>query len=137
MEAWNWASDPPTYDTVWEDGEIAKDENGKNKKVFVPWQTVKERYREHVNTSVAYGKIPNKSPRMATSIRNYADYGIMPGHFLTALFTNDLRGTFRHADGTNRELIPEWLTWTWWDAPGCFSFNSVDGMVEHCRKMID
>ena len=126
MEAWNWANDPPTYE---------EDENGN--KVLIPWKTVKERYQEHVNTSVAYGKIPNKSPRMATSIRNYADYGIMPGHFFTALFTNDLRGTFNRADETNRELIPEWLTWTHWDAPGCFAVKSVDGMVEHCRKMID
>ena len=26
MKSWDWANDPPTYDTVWEDGEIAKDE---------------------------------------------------------------------------------------------------------------
>jgi hypothetical protein len=124
MEAWNWANDPPEYE---------RDENGK--KVLIPWKTVRDRYREHVNTSVAYGKIPNQ--KMVTGIRNYADYGIMPGQFLIALITNDLRETFNRADQTNKPLIPEWLTWTWWDAPGIFSVNSKDKMVEHCRKMRD
>ena len=133
MKSWDWANDPPTYDTVWEDGEIAKDENGKDKKVFVPWQTVRERYQEHMRTSVAYGKIPNQ--KMVAGVRNYAEYGIMPGHFLTALFSNNLRGTFNHADETNRELIPEWLTWIHWDIPHNL-VTSLDGMREHCRKMV-
>jgi len=122
MKSWDWASDPPEYE---------KDENGN--KVLIPWETVRDRYWEHVNTSVAYGKIPNH--KMVTSIRNYADYGIMPGHFLTALISNDLRETFNRADETNRGLIREWLTWTHWDAPGCFSVKSVDDMLVHCRKM--
>jgi hypothetical protein len=122
MKSWDWASDPPEHET---------DENGNE--VLIPWETVRDRYREHVNTAVEYGKIPN--PKMVIGIRNYADYGIMPGHFLTALITNDLRGTFNRADETNRELIPEWLTWTWNYAPGIFAVNSVDEMVEHCRKM--
>jgi hypothetical protein len=120
MEAWNWENDPPEYD-----------EN----KVLVPLETVRDRYRKHVNTAVQYGKIPN--PRMVSGIRNYADYGIMPGHFLTALITNDLRGTFNRADRTNAALIPEWRTWTWTYAPSCFSVNSVAKMVEHCRRMTD
>ena len=133
MKSWDWANDPPTYDTVWEDGEIAKDENGKDKKVFVPWETVRERYQEHVRTSVAYGKIPNQ--KMVTGVRNYAEYGIMPGDFLLGLFSNDLRETFTRADPTNGKLIPEWLIWMHWDAPSSL-FGSKDKMVEHCRKMV-
>jgi hypothetical protein len=117
MKSWDWANDPPEYD---ED------------KVLIPWETVRDTYREHVRRSTAYGKIPN--PKSVTTVRNYVEYGIMPGDFLTGLFSNDLRETFNRADPTNRELIPEWLTWTHWDAPSDL-FGSKDKMVEHCRKM--
>ena len=117
MKSWDWATDPPEYD---ED------------KVLIPWETVRDTYREHVRRSTAYGKIPNQ--KMVTGVRNYVEYGIMPGDFLTGLFSNDLRETFNRADPTNRELIPEWLTWTHWDAPSDL-FGSKDKMVEHCRKM--
>ena len=122
MKSWDWASDPPEYE---------KDADGN--KVLIPWKTVRERYQEHMKTSVAYGKIPNQ--KMVAGVRNYAEYGIMPGHFLTALFSNNLRGTFNHADETNRELIPEWLTWIHWDILHNL-VTSLDGMREHCRKMI-
>ena len=126
MEAWNWANDPTQYET---------DMASFGDRVEIPWETVRDNYREHMKVAVEYGKIPN--PRMVTGIRNYAEYGIMPGHVLTALITNDLRGTFNRADRTNAALIPEWITWTWNYAPGIFSVNSVAKMIEHCRRMTD
>lgn len=39
------------------------------------------------------------------------------GSFLRALLTNDLMGTFAHADETNRHAVDQWVTFLYNDAP--------------------
>ena len=40
------------------------------------------------------------------AIQRYIDYGIDPGHFLSACLANDLMKAMGHADYWSRELLP-------------------------------
>ncbi len=46
-------------------------------------------------------------PRMHGGIVRYMLFGVMPGNFLTAIFSNDLMGALRAADDENVRLL--WL----------------------------
>ena len=59
-------------------------------------------------SDVNYDKVPVSS--MRDSVRMYIEEGIMSGHFLTALFSNDLVGAYSRADKANEEAMKEWVT---------------------------
>lgn len=46
---------------------------------------------------------------MLDGISCYVLYGIRPGSFLEAVFSNDLRGAFERADHNNSHIIREYL----------------------------
>ena len=54
---------------------------------------------------------------MVAGIKRYVENRIRPGHFLTALLSNDLSGTFNRADGTNEPLIRDWVVWVYNEMP--------------------
>ena len=65
--------------------------------------------------NINYATAPNQ--KMVPAIKRYVENRIEPGHFLPALLSNDLMGTFSRADETNGSLIREWVIWMWNDMP--------------------
>jgi hypothetical protein len=63
-----------------------------------------------------YSTAPNQD--MVPGIKRYVEKGLDPGHFLTALFSDELTNTFAHADETNTPLIREWVLWVYDEMPG-------------------
>lgn len=55
--------------------------------------------------------------RMIPGLARYFEYGVIPGHFLTKLLSNDLRGAVEYADDENVRLLPEWVRWLYNEAP--------------------
>ena len=68
---------------------------------------------------------------MVDSVIRYIDYGIPPGHFLTAVFSNQFVGAFHRADDTNIVYMKAWASFIYNDAPG----NS-HGSPSHVRDWI-
>lgn len=67
---------------------------------------------------VDYSKLPW---RMQDDARCYIEHGHQVGHFLTALFSNDLVGAFSRADGTNKAAMHIWASFLYSEAPrGCW-----------------
>ena len=102
-------------------------------------------YQQWADTAVNYSLIPNKS--MVTGFKNYVEHGIAPGHFMTALLSNNLTAAFDRADATNfalltersvdedgHELQPPWIHWLWWNIPSPL-WGSKEAIVLHCKKM--
>ena len=50
-------------------------------------------------------------------MERYIEHGVPPGHFLTAVLTNDLRGACERADDVNRHLLWEIVGWLYNEAP--------------------
>ena len=46
---------------------------------------------------------------MIGGLRRYIENGIPPGHFLTAVLCNDLRGAVDRADDTNRRRLADYV----------------------------
>ena len=58
---------------------------------------------------------------MTGAMRRYIEHGISPGHFLTALLSNDLRGTFQRADEENSAAVGNYVQFLYNYAPsGCW-----------------
>jgi hypothetical protein len=68
-----------------------------------------------VGAKADWGLIPDY---MRGGIRRYIENGIEPGDFLQAVLRNDLRGAFERADGTNVNLIKEYIMFLYNYAPG-------------------
>jgi len=66
--------------------------------------------------NINYATAPNQ--KMVPAIKRYVENRIEPGHFLTALFSNDLMRTFARADETNEPLIRQWVQWVHNEMPG-------------------
>ena len=81
---------------------------------------------------INYSTAPNQS--MVAGIKRYVDKGIMPGHFLTALFSDKLTDTFARADGTNTPLIKEWVRWVYNEMPSDL-VGSLDRMAAHVLEI--
>lgn len=55
------------------------------------------------------------------ALKRYIDHGHLPGHFLTAVLSNDLKEAVARADGTNQALLATWVQWLYNRAPcGCW-----------------
>ena len=70
--------------------------------------------------------------RMHNGLLLYIEHGIRPGHFLTAVLANDLRGAVERADDDNITLLPIYIRWLYNHAPGpCWgSPERVDAWIE-------
>ena len=64
--------------------------------------------------NINYDKLP---AHMQEAARGYVEDGAGVGGFLTALLSNNLFETYAKADSTNREAIPVWLDFLYWEAP--------------------
>jgi hypothetical protein len=64
---------------------------------------------------IAYEKVPVHY--MADGMRNYFEYGILPGSFGTALLSGDFFEICRRADGNNCRCLWEWACWLYNQAP--------------------
>lgn len=60
------------------------------------------------------GMIPD---HMQDGLRRYIEHGIPPGHFLTAVLQNDLRGACERADFTNRSILFKYIQFLYNYAP--------------------
>jgi len=61
-----------------------------------------------------YGLIPI---HMRAGFRLYIEDGIHRGHFLTALFENDLAGAISRADHINEHKLKDMMQWIYNEAP--------------------
>jgi len=73
-----------------------------------------------------YAAIPD---HMQAAMRRYVVQGIKPGHFLTAVICNDLRGAVGYADEENLPLLRSYVRWFYNVAPGA-CHGSVANMTE-------
>lgn len=64
---------------------------------------------------------------MHEGILNYVENRVKPGHFLTAIITNDLRNAVFHADSTNLNLIKNYVQW-FYNHPPSPCWGSVEKM---------
>jgi len=69
--------------------------------------------------------------RMMHGIRLYIDMGVAPGHFLTGIITNNLRGAVGGADDENIKNIPAYIGYFYNEAPsGCWgSIEIMDNWI--------
>lgn len=54
---------------------------------------------------------------MVGGIAKYVRHGVRPGDFLWSVLTNDLRGACMHADEQNQQLLFQYVSFLYWDAP--------------------
>ena len=73
---------------------------------------------------------------MMGGIERYISQGIVPGQFLTAIITNDLKGAVDHADAANLASIPAYVGFFYNKAPiGCWgSQENMDNWVRYKQK---
>jgi len=76
------------------------------------------------------------SPRMVRAIKRYIEHGIGPGHFLTAVICNDLRGAVWQADEENMRNLPAFVTYFYNEAPST-CWGSHEKMVAWMNGMRD
>ncbi len=68
---------------------------------------------------INYDSIP--VPYMTDSVRRYIEHGGPVGHFLTALFSNDLFDAVSRGDSSNQTALVDWVKWIYNQAPtGCW-----------------
>ena len=51
------------------------------------------------------------------SIENYLRYGKPMGGFLTAVFSNDLRGAIASASESDKPLVEQYIKYLYWELP--------------------
>lgn len=54
---------------------------------------------------------PAPDPRYDEEIRAYLKEGRLPGAFLIAVFSNDLRGAITHGDAFNHARLADWCAY--------------------------
>lgn len=55
---------------------------------------------------------------MRDAVLLYIEHGYMPGSFLTALLSNDLKETFARADDVNQRAVRDYVQYLYSFAPG-------------------
>lgn len=76
-----------------------------------------------------YDRIPE---HMMISMKEYVENGRPMGHFLTAVFANDLFAAVSRADDGNLKIIKTYVSWIWWECPG-----SCHGSYEIVKEWIE
>lgn len=70
------------------------------------------------SNDIDWAKVP--VAHMIGGIKRYVERGIPPGHFLTALLSNDLMGAVGRADEENLAALTRWAIFIRWELPsGC------------------
>lgn len=71
--------------------------------------------------------------RMIGGLRRYIERGIPPGHFLSALLSNDLKQTLERADEVNTRAIADYVRFLYNYAPvQCWgSRERFEAWIEH------
>lgn len=67
-----------------------------------------------LNYKTALSMLPH---HMRQPMLRYIEKGLPPGHFLSAVLSNDLKEAVAHADGTNEHYLPEYVRYLMWYAP--------------------
>ena len=85
---------------------------------------------DHAAKNTAIGrKIPMETLAV---LRRYVVDGLKPGHFLTAVMSNDLFGAVSHAVGDNRDVLADIVTFLHSYCPGaCY------GSSYHCERWLN
>ena len=61
-----------------------------------------------------YVQLPNG---LQDGMQRYIEYGILPGHFLTAVLENNLSNAVMRADVNNLKELPNIVKWMHWEIP--------------------
>jgi hypothetical protein len=80
-----------------------------------------------------YHKIP---PTTMAALLRYVNKGYMPGHFLTAVLTNDLFEAVGQADVDNIQALPEIVKFVYTEVPGN-AWGSKEAVREYSRQRFD
>lgn len=80
-------------------------------------------FENKMKTKLSDTMIPE---RMWAGIINYVMRGVVPGHFLIAVFSNDLIGAFEHADGGNERVMKDYAIFVYNHIPSdCWGSNDA------------
>lgn len=74
--------------------------------------------------SVAFDALPE---HMLDGVADYLLFGLEPGGFLMALFSNDLKGSFGRADETNVACMRTWVL---------FIYNEMPSLAQGSRERV-
>ncbi len=87
--------------------------------------------REHAQQALS-----NFSEKTAQTIKDYVDRGVPMGHFLNAVFANDLFGAFGRADEFNKLFLEHYVRFIYNYCPmGCHgSYEKVQGWVNRFQN---
>lgn len=77
----------------------------------------KDQKDDYINTLIAKAEGLDIPRYMHEGMINWVLRGIQPGHFLSAVISNDLRSAVGEADDTNIGLIPNYIQWFYNYAP--------------------
>jgi len=81
------------------------------------------------------GEFASIPEHMQGALRRYVLEGIAPGHFLTAVICNDLKGAVGNADDTNLALLQTYVRWFYNIAPGqCWGSKEKMDAWMHDRR---
>ena len=64
---------------------------------------------------LSYEKLPEL---LQAGVRRYIEKGILPGSFLRAVISNNLKESFAQADDENETRLKEIVGWFYWECPG-------------------
>lgn len=70
---------------------------------------------------------------MHGAVIRYIERGVPPGHFLTALLSNDLMKAYGRADEANTVAMPEWVRYIYNCAP-CGCHGSPERVSEWIKR---
>jgi len=83
----------------------------------------------YIDVKSQYGPVPE---HILPGIARYLVTGIVPGDFLTAMLTNDLRGVMQTADDMNIEVLPAIWNFLYHNIP-----SSAWGSRERMAKWVE
>ena len=73
---------------------------------------------------------------MRGGIVRYYENGLPPGDFLSAVIDNDLKEAIGRADGTNRNLLWNYIRWFYnWAPSGTWGFEGA--VTKWCKSFAD
>jgi|TARA_Y100000310_G_C20558322_1_gene751703 hypothetical protein len=66
---------------------------------------------------------------LCSSLKSWVEHGVQPGHFVTAVLTNNLFEAIARADSNNVKILQDIVQWVYSNAPSdCW--GSVEKMKE-------
>ena len=75
---------------------------------------------------IDYSKLEG-APLTKEAAQRYMEHGIYPGHFLTAVFVNDLTQAITRADEVSLQNLKQIVMWMIWEIPS-IAWGSRDAM---------